>query len=290
MKKLLIWCLLLLMSILQGNDISNRQKFFRTVHKQPSAAANFLQDPDPEIRRYALFLVIENYPEKAALPIERALGDTYEQVRLTATAALAKKIDLHPQGMKLLQKIALQDKSQQIREIAVAATWPFHRQIKLLRNDPTWDYEVKVQKVIPLEKLPWRFITDPLQEGHLKNYFHPDADTSRWLPIKMGAWETQGFADYNGVAWYQIKFTMPKKIDSNAVEVHFDAVDESTWVWMNGVYLGKHDKGPEGWQEPFAMDCTKEIRWGKENTLTVRVYDAAYAGGIYKPLRIEILK
>lgn len=106
----------------------------------------------------------------------------------------------------------------------------------------------------------------------------------------MGVWEDQGFADYDGVAWYTIKFKMPEKIDSNAVEVVFDAVDESAWVWLNGTYLGAHDVGPEGWKESFAMDCTKEIQWGKENVLTVRVFDAAYAGGIYKPVRIEILK
>ena len=124
----------------------------------------------------------------------------------------------------------------------------------------------------------------------MKGFFRPDTDLSAWKKIKMGVWEEQGFADYDGVAWYTIKFTMPEKMDSNAVEVAFDAVDESAWVWLNGIYLGAHDIGPEGWKEPFALDCTREIRWGKENTLTVRVYDAAYAGGIYKPVRIDILK
>ena len=106
----------------------------------------------------------------------------------------------------------------------------------------------------------------------------------------MGVWEKQGFPNYDGVAWYQIKFKMPKKIDCNAVEIHFDGVDESAWVWLNGTYLGCHDIGPEGWKEPFAVDCRKEILWDKENVLTIRVYDAAYAGGIYKPIRVDILK
>jgi hypothetical protein len=67
-------------------------------------------------------------------------------------------------------------------------------------------------------------------------------------------------------------------------------VDESTWVWLNGTYLGCHDIGHERWKEPFAVDCRKEILWDKENVLTIRVYDAAYAGGIYKPIRVDILK
>ena len=74
------------------------------------------------------------------------------------------------------------------------------------------------------------------------------------------------------------------------MEIAFDGVDESAWVWLNGIYLGAHDKGPEGWREPFAVDCRKEIRWGEINTLVIRVNDTAYAGGIYKPVRVDILK
>ena len=160
----------------------------------------------------------------------------------------------------------------------------------LLRNDPSWDYEVKTIRSIPLDQCVWRFTTDPLQNGHQKGFYKANFDDSKWKKIKMGVWENQGYPGYDGVAWYRIRFTMPPKPDCNAVEISFSGVDESAWVWLNGIYLGAHDKGPEGWQEPFALDCRKEIRWGKENILTVRVYDAAFAGGIYKPVRVDIVK
>ena len=83
---------------------------------------------------------------------------------------------------------------------------------------------------------------------------------------------------------------MPQKMDCNAVELAFGAVDESAWVWLNGVYLGSHDIGPDGWNTAFALDCTKEVRWGEENVLVVRVLDTAQAGGIWKPIHVEILK
>ena len=83
---------------------------------------------------------------------------------------------------------------------------------------------------------------------------------------------------------------MPEKVECNAVELAFTAVDESAWVWLNGVYLGSHDIGPSGWNTPFALDCRKEIRWGEENILVVRVLDTAVDGGIFKPVHVEILK
>ena len=278
-------------SLLCGADlIAARQEFFRTVEKDPKAVLIGLKSNDPEIRRYALYRLIKENPIKHFDVIARFTEDQDEQVRFTAVSVLPSLIDKDPRVKPLLQKVASRDPSRQIRSIAVQSTWPFHREIKLLRNDPTWDYEVKTIKSIPLETVPWLFTTDPLQDGHLRGLFKVGFDRSGWKPIKMGVWENQGFADYDGVAWYLIKFKMPPKMDCNAVEISFGAVDESAWVWLNGVYLGSHDIGPEGWKEPFSVDCRKEIRWGEENILVIRVYDAAFAGGIYKPVRVDILK
>lgn len=270
--------------------IEARQAFFRDIEKNPAALRSYLDNSDPEIRRYALYRIVKKDPLAALPVIEKALSDADEQVRLTAVSALPSLVGKDARAAEMLRKAAAQDASKQVRKIAVQATWPFYREIKLLRNDPTWDYEVKTIKSLPLTSSPWRFAVDPMQQGHLKGYFKPDFNVSDWKIIKMGSWEAQGFADYDGVAWYQIKFNMPEKMDCNAVEIAFDGVDESAWVWLNGVYLGAHDIGPEGWKEPFAVDCRKEILWGRENVLTVRVFDAAYAGGIYKPIRVDILK
>ena len=291
MRNIFLFALVLLLgSCAARNQIEERQEFFRNVEKNPDSVRSYLNNPDPEIRRYAVYRVIKKDPLAEFAVIEKALQDTDEQVRLTAVSVLPSLVGKDNRVVPLLQKIAASDSSKQIRKIAVQSTWPFHREIKLLRNDPTWDYEVKTIKSIPLVNLPWLFTVDPMQHGHLKGYFKKNFDVSSWKNIKMGVWEDQGFSDYDGTAWYQIKFVMPEKIDCNAVEIAFEGVDEAAWVWLNGIYLGSHDIGPEGWKEPFSVDCRKEILWGRENILTIRVYDAAYAGGIYKPVRVDILK
>ena len=290
MKFILLNAVICLFLCVQADTISRRQNFFRTVGNNAISAKAYLADKDPEIRRYALYLVLKNAKSCPFEVLEKAAADPDENVRLTLVSALPQKIRQDKRITPLLQKIAKHDNSPMIRKIAVRSTWPFYREIKLLRNDPTWDYEVKTIKSIPLQNLPWLMVADPMQEGHLKGFFKSSFNTSKWKNIKMGVWENQGLPDYDGVVWYQIKFKMPPKMDCNAVEIAFDGVDESAWVWLNGIYLGCHDIGPEGWKEPFSVDCRKEIRWGEENVLTVRVYDSAFAGGIYKPVRVDILK
>ena len=38
------------------------------------------------------------------------------------------------------------------------------------------------------------------------------------------------------------------------------------------------------------MDATREIRWGKLNQLTIRVFDSDKAGGICKPPVLHLLR
>ena len=80
------------------------------------------------------------------------------------------------------------------------------------------------------------------------------------------------------------------QISHNAVELHFESVDECAWVWLNGVYIGQHDLGTSGWQTPFSLDITKEVKWDAENVIVVRILDTAGAGGIYKPVHLQVLE
>lgn len=272
-------------------QISARQAFRTAVEKQPDAFRKYLDDKDPEIRRYALYLLVKKDGVKAIPQLAKAIDDNDVYVQFTAAEALAGLAKKAPKEVQpLLEKVAANAKNNDIRHVAVKASWPFQREIKLLRNDPTWDYEVVVVKTLDLPTKDWNFITDPRQNGHNKGYFKPRFNDKNWRKMDMGYWEFQGVEDYDGVAWYRIKFRMPEKMDHNAVEIIFDGVDESAWVWLNGKYLGCHDEGQEGVGKRFAVDCTKEVAWGQENVLAVRIGDTANAGGITKPVHVEILK
>lgn len=254
-----------------------------------AALAGALGNADSLVRRTALSAVCEPLTPACLPALEQALKDPEVAVRLIAVNLLVA-LEPRSEATNRLLDQARADASPAIKDMAARALWPYHRDTVLLRDRKDWDHEVKLVQTIPLPKTGWRLHPDPLRDGHLSQWFAPTFDDAQWEPIETErAWEQQGH-DYDGVAWYRGGFDLPAKPDLTAVELHFDGVDECAWVWLNGVYVGQHDAGPDGWDKPFALDITQEARWGQANQLTVRVYDSAYAGGIWKPVRIEVLK
>ncbi len=271
--------------------ITMRQEVRRELERHPKKAQFYLSSEDGEIRRFALYLIANQKGAEAKSLYLNAMDDDNEQVRLTALKSLMKFCMKDGDVQDRLSEVAAKDPSRMVAKLASQAAWPFHRDVLLLRNDPNWDHEVMVIKRFQISDDNWKCKLDPRGAGHTSKFkwYAKTFNDADWAPIKMGEWEKQGY-DYDGLAWYRIRFTMPEKMDCNAVEIAFQAVDESAWVWLNGEYLGCHDIGAAGWDTPFSLDCRKEVRWGAENILVVRVLDTAMDGGIFKPVFIEILK
>lgn len=109
--------------------------------------------------------------------------------------------------------------------------------------------------------------------------------------------------DYEGVAYYRRKFTVPKDWEGKAIRLRFDAVNFLSEVWLNDGAVGIH----EGGFTPFEFPVERMLRPGEENTLTVRVagpilmtdkivegvgkmetpqWRGAITGGIWQPVRL----
>ena len=69
------------------------------------------------------------------------------------------------------------------------------------------------------------------------------------------------------VLWYRRPLPLKKRAGMRTL-LHFGAVDQRTWVYVNGLLAGTHTGG----YTAFALDITKLLREG-ENTLTVAVRD-----------------
>lgn len=252
--------------------------------------STLLKSTDPLIRR----MVLQALCLKNAATVELLgdmMDDTDVTVRLIAVSQLAADKPAKGKQLDILEKTARKEKNAAVRDIASKAIWPFYRNTVLLRNRSDWDHDVKVVQDILLPATDWRFSLDENNQGHLNNWFKTDFDDSAWKTIPIAAtWEDAGF-QYDGLAWYRKSFKAPPKPEKyNAVELHFESVDECAWVWLNGIYIGQHDLGPSGWQTPFSLDVTKEIKWDAENIIVVRILDTKGAGGIYKPVHLQIME
>src|SRR5690606_1578058 len=89
-----------------------------------------------------------------------------------------------------------------------------------------------------------------------------------------------GDASFHHVVWYRRNFSADElraaglSETNSRIIIHFGAVDWAADVWLNNIYLGRH----EGGQSPFSFDATHAISAEPNdataaNTLIVRAVD-----------------
>ena len=274
------------------NDIARRAAFRRMLKDDRAAAIRAgLNHSDPVLRSRALLELFRDRRAAALPELKRLAADPDFRVRMTVLGCLGELPD-SPERREVA-KLLRENSSEVALSTAagrIAAPFRFRRSKPRLSERDDWDHAVTTLSSTALPETGWKFATDPEGSGHERNFFAENFDDGNWKPIKVGNWETQGFPGYDGFAWYRITFDAPAKVDCNAVELSFGGVDEEAWVWLNGVYVGQHAVGVSGWDKPFSLDVTDELRWGKRNVLVVRVFDARQAGGIWKPVKLDILR
>lgn len=249
-------------------------------------------DSDMLVRRTALRALLElNQGTQAVSVAQQALNDPDASLRTAAVEALADMRPHSPAVIALLEK-AQQDKSPSVSRVASQALWPFKKEGITLRETPQYkDSQLTVVQTIPLAENGWKFQTDVGQIGHKQKWFDVGFNDAAWKTISINkAWEGQLDQAYDGVGWYRLTFTLPEKPAQAGTDIVFDSVDESAWIWVNGEYVGQHDIGTAGWNKRFAMDVSELLKWGGKNQITVRVLDRMQAGGIWKPVYLEVLK
>lgn len=134
-----------------------------------------------------------------------------------------------------------------------------------------------------------------INTGDISEWKNPDYDDKGWKEIFVPAfWETQGFKDYNGFAWYRMKFTLPEKYSDQKMVLMLGMIDDIDQTFVNGVLVGSigdwnFDVLPTNFNQNSEWETIRGyyipddvLIPGKENTIAVRVYDGFMDGGIYK--------
>jgi hypothetical protein len=282
----------------RSSGVPRRQAARKIISVGPAARKQIVRlakDHDPVIRRNATVQLRTLLGEDAIPLLQERLSDESTLVRLTAVEEL---MNFQPRSEKILSALrqAAGDSDAVVRKKAASAFWNFHRDYVTLRKRPEWDHAIEILHKQPIALKGWRFQLDPARTGHLEEWFSPSLNDSNWEPIEIGVWWDKalpGKAEgYEGVAWYRTTFTAPPKPEGafHEVVLHFASVDETAWVWINGHFAGEHDLGTTGWNVPFDIEVGSFLKWGEANQLTVRVGNASGAGGIYKPVELQILK
>ncbi len=133
----------------------------------------------------------------------------------------------------------------------------------------------------------WKGHADSADIGMAARWFEPDHDDSLWRDINVpGFFEDQfsDLADFDGVFWYRNTFATPALIEHEPLTLHLGAIDDESWVWLNGVFLGAvtAETNPEDhWSFPREYELPRDaLIPGGKNVLVVRVNDLRQKGGM----------
>jgi beta-galactosidase/beta-glucuronidase len=116
----------------------------------------------------------------------------------------------------------------------------------------------------------WHFKVDAEDVGEAEGWFIPGTVRDRQIPVPA-PWQFvyDDLRHYVGAAWYERSFSVSEAHRDRRIAVVFIAVDYAAKVWVNGTVVGEHVGG----YSPFALDISEQVRFGQENTLTVKVTD-----------------
>ncbi len=133
----------------------------------------------------------------------------------------------------------------------------------------------------------WKFST-----GDHLSWKEVNFDDSRWSTISVpGFWEVQGFPDYDGYAWYRLRFRISSELADKRLILLLGNIDDFDETYLNGKLIGK--TGTMG-KEIVPNQSTEyrdmraytipsgQLRVGGDNVIAVRVYDGFKDGGIYR--------
>ena len=128
---------------------------------------------------------------------------------------------------------------------------------------------------------PWKF-----QIGDNNAWAAPGFDDREWDKIYAPAcWEDEGFAGYDGYAWYRRHFTLDEGQETGMLYLHLGEIDDVDEVYLNGRRIGGSGAFPPRFYTAYSVyriyPLPEEyLNPGGNKVLAVRVYDSHREGGI----------
>ncbi|MBC7326780.1 hypothetical protein H5T87_01525 [bacterium] len=145
----------------------------------------------------------------------------------------------------------------------------------------------------------WRFALDPENVGLQQGWHKVEFDDSKWDEISLpGTWEKAGYTQvfpsspsptwspYNGFAFFRRKVFIPKEWKDKELLIYLGSIDDFDWVYFNGELIGHTgDQVPNWWETPRHYVIPPNlVKFGEENTISLRVYDRGGEGGVMGPI------
>jgi len=144
---------------------------------------------------------------------------------------------------------------------------------------------------LPLEGM-WRFAPEP-EQADAARLAAPEWDDAGWEKTPVPSRADTGdrkLTDRVGAFWYRTSFTPPASWRGRDLAIAIGAVDDFDTTYLNGQQVGTTQVDtPHHWETPRRyLIPAGLVRIGQANTLAIRVHNAAFAGGIARPVRVGL--
>ena len=132
----------------------------------------------------------------------------------------------------------------------------------------------------------WIGKPDPGKVGKKEAWFNPSLKTDgSWRPVKVPGMFDLQFREIepSGWFWYRKTFDAEHLPENADITVYLGAVDDESWVWLNGTFLGEISArtNPKNfWAAERIYTVRRNVLRAKGNVLTVLCNNRQMSGGI----------
>jgi alpha-galactosidase len=123
-------------------------------------------------------------------------------------------------------------------------------------------------------------------------------DDSNWKILNTNStWQSQGYNDYHGYAWYRIHVIIPSSLKKNGfgsetLRIFLAHINDADETYLNETKIGKtgaYPNEPGGYISKWMAERTyyvatdsPAIKWDQDNIISIKVYDGGGTGGMFK--------
>jgi sialate O-acetylesterase len=123
----------------------------------------------------------------------------------------------------------------------------------------------------------WIAQSEKADSGYAQGWYFEKYDHQRWPTMTLPAiWEFAGLPGHDGAVWFRRQFFVPSSMQNQDLYLHLPRIDDQDQVWVNGKEIG----GASGPQHRV-YQIPRSALGEDENSITVRVFDSGYQGGIW---------
>ena len=125
--------------------------------------------------------------------------------------------------------------------------------------------------------------------GHDPAFASPFREHRNWQTIRVpGAWERQGWRDYEGHAWYRLSLVVSSDLAGQDLGLDLGRVADVDEVFLNGRRIGSTGSFPPHFDKAtlarrFYLIPREVLRLGQLNELSIHVYNDSSFGGLIGP-------